>query len=144
MARNYRKERGRETEHITAQHLTQNGFPHAQPVGAGRSGTDITGTPGINWEIKARRALNLGADLRQVAKHGNGLGILVIRLDGMGPASIADWPMAMRLSDGITLLRAAGYGQPINASNLAEWVDEAHLIAAEELTNLTAEIEETP
>jgi hypothetical protein len=144
MPRNYRKERGRETEHITAQYLTQNGFPHAQPTGAGRPGTDITGTPGIVWEIKARRALNLGADLRQVARHGDGLGILVIRLDGMGPASIADWPMVVRLSDGIPLLRAAGYGDQPSPLTLADWVDATHLTAAEELQNLTTELEETP
>ena len=54
-----RKRRGRQSEHVVADYLRRNGFDFAEAVGAGRSGTDVTGTPGIDWEVKARRGLNL-------------------------------------------------------------------------------------
>ena len=113
MTRNYRKERGRDTERALAALLTGEGWPFAEATGAGRGGSDITGTPGLQWEIKARRGLNLAADLRQAAGHGEGLPILAVRLDGQGPASIAEWPAVLRLGDLIRLLRQAGYGNPM-------------------------------
>lgn len=109
----HRKHRGYQSQSIVAAYLAEHGFPFAMSTGAGRAGTDVTGTPALSWEVKARRGLNLGADLRQAAGHGGDLGILVVRLDGQGPASIADWPMVMRLGDGVPLLRQAGYGQPL-------------------------------
>jgi hypothetical protein len=107
-----RKHRGYDTQRIVADYLAGNGWPYAQSTGAGRSGTDVTGTPGLHWEVKARRGLNLAADLRQAAGHGEGLPILVIRLDGFGPVSIAEWPAVLRLGDLVRLLRQAGYGNP--------------------------------
>jgi hypothetical protein len=41
------------------------------------------------------------------------LGVGVIRPDGMGEASIGTWPAVMCLDDLIALLRAAGYGTPL-------------------------------
>lgn len=113
MTSQHRKHRGYQSQKIVADFLAANGWPYAQSTGAGRSGTDVTGTPRLFWEVKARRGLNLGADLRQVAGHGDGLGLLVIRLDGTGPATISDWPAVMRLGDLVGLLRAAGYGEEI-------------------------------
>lgn len=107
-----RKHRGYATQRIVADYLAAHGWPYAQSTGAGRSGTDVTGTPGICWEAKARRGLNLGADLKQAAGHGDGLGILVVRLDGSGPTTIADWPAVLRFADLVDLLRRAGYGNP--------------------------------
>ena len=104
-----RKSRGAETQRIVAAYLIGHGWPYATDVGAGRGGVDILGTPGLAWEVKARRDLNLLAWLRQ-ASTGNGLPIVVHRPDGMGPASIADWPMTLHFGQGVTLLRAAGYG----------------------------------
>jgi hypothetical protein len=111
MPTQHRKHRGYESQRIVATYLAAHGWPYAESTGAGRSGTDITGTPGICWEVKARRALSLGADLKQAAGHGDGLPVLVVRLDGTGPATIADWPAVMRLADLVELLRAAGYGE---------------------------------
>jgi hypothetical protein len=68
--------------------------------------------PGLDVEVKARRGLDLPSLLRQLddrATHGN-LGFGILRLDGQGPASIADWPVIIRLDDFTALLRAAGYG----------------------------------
>jgi hypothetical protein len=108
----HRKMRGYESQRIVAKHFAANGWPYAEPVGAGRTGSDITGMPGLDVEVKARRGLDLPSLLRQLddrAAHGN-LGFGILRLDGQGPASIADWPVIIRLDDFTALLRAAGYG----------------------------------
>ena len=50
-----RKQRGYDSQRLVANYLRDNGFPHAEPVGAGRTGSDVTGTDGLDWEVKARR-----------------------------------------------------------------------------------------
>lgn len=109
-----RKRRGRQSEHVVADYLRRNGFDFAEAVGAGRSGTDVTGTPGIDWEVKARRGLNLAGLLRQLDERADQerLGVGVVRLDGQGPASIETWAAVLTLADLVALLRAAGYGTP--------------------------------
>lgn len=42
-----RKYRGYASQSTVAAYLAANGWPFAQSTGAGRSGTDITGTPGL-------------------------------------------------------------------------------------------------
>lgn len=104
-----RKARGAETQRAVATYLAGNGWPYATDAGAGRQGSDILGVPGLAIEVKARRDLQPLAWVRQ-ADTGTGLPLCVFRPDGMGPASIADWPVLMRLSDVVGLLRSAGYG----------------------------------
>ena len=114
----HRKHRGYRTQRVVAERLAANGFPHAEPVGAGRAGTDILGLVGIDVEVKARRELNLVGLMKQLnARAQDGvLGIGVIRPDGMGEASVGMWPVVMCLDDAIALLRAAGYGIPLEES----------------------------
>lgn len=107
----HRKRRGAETQRAVAGYLAGHGFPHATDAGAGRSGVDILGTVGLSWEVKARRNLDLLAWLRQASKQ-DGLPLVAHRPDGMGPATVADWPVTMRLADIVWLLREAGYGDP--------------------------------
>jgi hypothetical protein len=100
---------------VVAERFADNGFPHAEPVGAGRAGSDIVGLVGIDVEVKARRDLNLVGLMKQLdarAKDGV-LGIGVVRPDGMGETSVGMWPAVMCLDDLIALLRAAGYGSPL-------------------------------
>jgi hypothetical protein len=106
-----RKRRGAASQSIVASYLVANGFPYATDAGAGRNGVDILGTAGLSWEVKARRGFSPLAWIRQAAG-SPGLPLVVLRPDGMGPASIADWPVTLRLSDVVSLLRAAGYGDP--------------------------------
>lgn len=127
-----RKRRGRQSEHVVADYLRRNGFDFAEAVGAGRSGTDVTGTPGIDWEVKARRGLNLAGLLRQLderADHGR-LGVGVVRLDGQGPASIETWPAVLTLADLVALLRAAGYGD----ERPVAWTDPAPRVVGPVMT----------
>ena len=110
-----RKHRGYRSQRVVAERFADNGFPHAEPVGAGRAGSDIVGLIGIDVEVKARRDLNLVGLMKQLdarAKDGV-LGIGVVRPDGMGETSVGMWPAVMCLDDLIALLRAAGYGTPL-------------------------------
>jgi hypothetical protein len=110
----HRKHRGYETQRLVATYLAEHGWPYAEPTGAGRTGTDITGTPGLDSEIKARRGLIITELMTQLAERRDTslLPLGVIRPDGWGPARIADWPVVMRLEDAVWLLHEAGYGTP--------------------------------
>ena len=50
----HRKHRGFRTQLLVAQYLAANGWPWAESAGAGRPGADITGTPDVAVEVKAR------------------------------------------------------------------------------------------
>ena len=110
-----RKHRGYRTQRVVAERFAAHGFPHAEPVGAGRAGTDIVGLVGIDVEVKARRGLNIKALMDQLNERAEAgvLGIGVLRPDGMGEANVGKWPVVICLDDAIALLRAAGYGTPL-------------------------------
>ena len=103
-----RKSRGRETERLVADRL-RSIWPHAYATAPGAPGPDVNETPGYAVEVKARRGLNLPEWMRQASRHSQargGVPLLVVRLDGQGPASVDDWPVVMRLADFIDLERA--------------------------------------
>ena len=109
-----RKHRGYASQRIVAEWFAANGFPYAEPVGAGRSGSDVTGMPGLDIEVKARRGFEPAAAMRQQedrAARGE-VAFAVLRMDGQGPAVIGAWPVVIRLDTFTDLLRAAGYGDP--------------------------------
>lgn len=106
-----RKRRGSETQNTVAAWFAGHGWPHAESAGAGRPGVDVLGLAGLSCEVKARRGFSPLAWIRQ-ARQQPGVAFVVHRPDGMGPASVADWPVTMRLEDLTVLLRAAGYGEP--------------------------------
>ena len=54
-----RKHRGYRSQKVLANYLVDNGFPFAESTGAGRSGSDITGCVGIDFEVKARARVDL-------------------------------------------------------------------------------------
>jgi hypothetical protein len=107
-----RKHRGYRSQKVLANFLAENGFPFAESTGAGRSGTDVTGTVGIDWEVKARAGFNPAAAIAQLRdrKKKDDLGIVVLRLNGQGEKSVGDWVSLMRTEDLVWLLREAGYG----------------------------------
>ena len=111
----HRKHRGRASERIVAEYLRTHGFPYAEPVGAGRDGSDVTGVPGLDIEVKARRGFNPVAAMKQQAERADEalLPFAVLRLDGQGPASIEDWPVVVRFGAFIQVLREAGWGEPL-------------------------------
>ena len=109
-----RKHRGYTTQRIVADYLAAHGFPYAESTGAGRSGSDVTGVPGLDIEVKARRGFNPAAAMKQQAERAEPtlLPFAVLRLDGQGPAVIEDWPVVIRLGAFVNVLRDAGWGAP--------------------------------
>lgn len=96
-----RKHRGYATQKLIARDLVDAGlYPHALDVGAGRSGRDITGTPGVAIEVKAKGKFSPLAYVQQAKSDcGNDLPMAVIRLNGQGPKSIDEWPVLMLSED---------------------------------------------
>lgn len=116
MARNYRKERGRATEHLVAQAFAADGWEHAEATGAGSPGRDIKGIPGIAVEVKARAKFEPMANLRQAVGNAHGdVAVVVMRPTGGGPSNIDEWPAFTTFGQLRSLLRAAGYGDPLSA-----------------------------
>lgn len=108
-----RKHRGYDTQRIVCRKFQATHWPHAEPVGAGRPGSDLTGVPGLDIEIFARRdGLSvLTAKLAQSASRADGNpSLIVMRPDGWGEARIDAWPAIMPLADILTILNLAGYG----------------------------------
>jgi hypothetical protein len=110
----HRKHRGYESQRIVAQFLRDNGWPYAEPTGAGRPGSDVTGVPCVDVEVKARRNLDLTGTLQQQRDRVSEgvIPVAVIRPDGFGPHRIAQWPALVSLDVLIRLLHDAGYGDP--------------------------------
>lgn len=106
-----RKQRGYDSQRIVANYFKEHGWPYAEPTGAGRQGTDVTGIVGVDVEVKARRVLDLTGTLRQqAARAAEGvLPLAVIRPDGYGPSKIGEWPVVIPLAVMVELLREAGY-----------------------------------
>ena len=106
-----RKHRGYRSQKVLADYLANNGFPFAESTGAGRSGSDITGCVGIDFEVKARAGFSPAAAIKQLKdRKKKALGVVVLRLKGQGEKSIPDWVCLLRLEDAVHLLREAGYG----------------------------------
>ena len=114
MASQSRKHRGYRSQKVLALYLADNGFPFAESTGAGRSGSDITGCVGIDWEVKARTGFNPAAVIAQMKERNNGkdIQLAVLRLNGQGEKSVGDWVALTRLETLVDLLREAGYGDP--------------------------------
>ncbi len=101
---NSRKARGANTERLVAERL-RTIWPHCN-VQRG-NGPDLVETPGYAVEIKARANLAIPAFIKQATANttGNAIPLLILRLNGQGPASIDDWPVVMKLSDFEDLVR---------------------------------------
>ena len=111
MPSQHRKHRGYATQRIVASYLQTRGWPHAYAIGAGEAGDDIQGVLDIAVEVKARTGFSPLTAIRQMqARRTSALPFAVLRMDGTGESTIADWPVVLRLEDMVTLLREAGYG----------------------------------
>jgi hypothetical protein len=107
-----RKHRGYATEKLVAQFLTK-WFPYALPNGAGRSGSDVTGVPYIDIEVKARASFQPKQWIDQVSKRtetSGGLPVVVCRLNGQ-KTDVGNYLAFVRFSDLVDLLVKAGYAK---------------------------------
>lgn len=106
-----RKARGAETERLVAAAWQADGWPHAE-VTRGQ-GADLTGTPGIQVECKARSEFRPLEWMRQAARHGDGaLPVVIVRPNGSGPENVDNWPAILPHHVLRRLLHLAGYGSP--------------------------------
>lgn len=105
-----RKRRGMRTQKNVAAYLAERGWPYAESAGAGRSGSDVTGTPDIAVEVKARTGFDPLAWVRQAAEAADGrLPFAVMRCNGQGEDA-GKYIALIRLEDLVPVLRDAGYG----------------------------------
>lgn len=111
MASQSRKHRGYRTQRVVAEFFQRHGWPFAESTGAGRTGSDLTGMPGLAPEIKARSDLQPLAWLKQ-AEANDGLPFVIFRPNGMGETTVGKWGVMLRLEVFTDLLRSAGYGTP--------------------------------
>ena len=151
------KDIGTSAETAVVRALRRLGWPHAERRAL--AGTldlgDITGCPGICWEVKGGQAAKDAGDgqialwLAETERervNGNAMiGVLVVQRRGVGPANAHRWwvhlplwqvaelangqaltdahtallPVRMLLTDVCTLLRDAGYGEPLPGEAVA-------------------------
>ena len=107
-----RKYRGYDTEKLVSRYLKQ-WWPFALPPGAGRSGSDVTGVPYIDIEVKARADFQPKQWIDQVSKRAavdGDLPVVVCRLNGQ-KADVGNYLAFLRFSDLVDLLVKAGYAK---------------------------------
>ena len=110
MSAQTRKHRGYRTQKVVAEYFAADGWPFAESTGAGRSGSDITGVPGLSIEVKARTHFDPKAWLKQAEQESRGgLPVVVMRCNGQGEDA-SQYPVMLRLEHFVHLLREAGYG----------------------------------
>jgi Holliday junction resolvase len=92
--------------------LQANGWPYARTNLRGSAGPDVTGTPGIAWEVKARDRIDLAAFVDQAEEQrdyaGASLAVVVVRRKGRPDP--AQWYAVTPLATMAELLRDAGWG----------------------------------
>lgn len=156
---------GTRAETAVARYLAANGFPHAErrALRGREDAGDITGTPGVAWEVKAYKRPPgdeqiAGWMVDTECERGNAgadFGVLIVRRPGYSEARADRWwaylpvqdaaalvafgagqprptpaplgirgnfaflaftPVRLLLGDAVQLLRAAGYGEPLEAT----------------------------
>lgn len=98
-----RKHRGYKTQALIAQRWRDNGmFPHCTDVGNGRQGNDLSNTPGLAVEIKARDTVSWPAALKQAESgkaNPDDIAIVIARHNGQGEQSTDNWTVTLSLVD---------------------------------------------
>ena len=146
---------GTAAETAVVRYLRSDGFPQAERralTGTHDQG-DITGTPGVAWEVKGGQAAKTASDgqiaawLAETAAErinaGAEVGVLITARSGFGAANAGRWwahidsdyftaltgvpipptarpfPLRMSLHHLVTVLRLAGFGEPIDQMKAA-------------------------
>jgi len=133
------KDIGTETETAVVRYLQLNGFPYAErrALHGGKDLGDITGTPGIVWEVKGGKAAENAGDgliekwLDEAKVEAANAGVdayaLITKRKGYGATRVGDWwawlpslavlgndeydfPVRVKVSDHLKMLKLWGYG----------------------------------
>ena len=112
------RQKGTAAESAVVRFLRAHGWPFAERralTGALDQG-DVTGTPGICWEVKNHRSYKFPEWMRETVEEtenaGAEVGVLVVKPNGVGITAVGDWWCVLSLSALTDLLRDAGYGDP--------------------------------
>ncbi|MDH5290673.1 MAG: hypothetical protein OEY41_11810 [Acidimicrobiia bacterium] len=101
-------------ELAVAKYLAANGFPHAERRGGGFCGSDIVGTPGLTFEVKAQAGAKLAtwADQTEQARAaaGDTYGVLVAKR--AGTTDVGRWLAVLPMAQLMALLAEAGWTAP--------------------------------
>lgn len=109
------KAKGTRAETMLVRYLRDRGFPYAErrALTGARDLGDITGTPGVVWEVKAGTRLLIPEWLRQTEVERNNakadMGVLVVKPKGLGDANVGQWWAIKPLFLEAELLKLAGY-----------------------------------
>jgi len=102
---------GTDAERAVVRVLRASGWPHAErrALRGGADAGDITGTPGIVWEVKGGNAARRAGDGqvyawmletdRERRNAGADIGVLVVQRAGVGPANAHRWWAVMSMAD---------------------------------------------
>lgn len=111
------RQKGTSAETALVKYLQQNGFPHAERralAGIADKG-DVTGTPGVAWEVKNHKAYDFSGWLKETeVERRNALaeyGVLIVKPNRVGLDSVQDWWAVLTVSDVVELLNFAGFGK---------------------------------
>ncbi len=106
-----RRRKGATQELAVAKYLAANGLPHAERRGGGFGGSDIVGTPGITWEVKAQAGARLAtwADQTEAARAaaGDTYGVLIAKR--AGTTDVGRWFAVLPMAQFMALLAEAGW-----------------------------------
>lgn len=104
-------DRGLRLQNTLARYL-QDFWPDARSAGAGRPGTDVTGTPGIVWENKTARQFRPLEWVRQARAHASGaFHVTVYWPVGSGGKSVNDVLAIVPLGELVMLLASRREGE---------------------------------
>jgi hypothetical protein len=106
---------GTAAETAVARYLKANGWPQAErrALRGREDAGDITGTPGVCWEVKGGEAARSASDLdvdrwlleldEETGHAGADVGVLVLQRRGVGPQRAGRWTAALMLGHLIDL-----------------------------------------
>jgi hypothetical protein len=120
------KDIGTDAERAVVRYLAAHGFVHAErrALRGTKDAGDITGTPGICWEVKGGAAAKNASDLlvtdwlaeTEVERHHAraDLGVLILQRRAVGPANAGRWWAVLHLGHIATLTHGSdGSGIPV-------------------------------
>lgn len=112
------RRKGTTAETLVVGFLRMHGFPNAErrALHGVHDLGDVTGTPGLVWEVKNQRSYSIPQWLRETLDEQTNadadFGILVVKPNGVGASNVGQWWAVLPLEQVTALLRDAGYGDP--------------------------------
>lgn len=112
------RRKGATAERDVVAWLRANGFPYAERRAGGTPGPDITGCPGIAWEIKNAARLELAAwvDQAEAQRAAGGADVGPVVIKRKGTTQVGAYYAVLPLEQLARLLVDAGYGAPSTAN----------------------------